>query len=49
MIANIGVAAMAVTMGLPDDLDLYLPIFHLHAFWLAAVGIQTLRSGVRTD
>ena len=47
--AVIGVAAMAVTMGLPDDLDLYLPIFHLHAFWLAAVGIQTLRSGVRTD
>ncbi|MDP6038254.1 MAG: hypothetical protein QGG64_06875 [Candidatus Latescibacteria bacterium] len=43
----IGVAAMALTMGLPDDLDLYLPVFHLHALWLAGVGIVTLRSGVR--
>ncbi len=47
--ACIGVAAMAITMGLPDDLDLYHPIFHVHAFWLAAVGIQTLRVGLRTD
>lgn len=38
---------MAITMGLPDDLDLYLPVFHLHAFWLAAVGFVTLRSGIR--
>lgn len=45
--AFIGVAAMAITMGLPDDLDLYLPIFHLHALWLAAVGWVTLRSGIR--
>lgn len=43
----IGVAAMALTMGLPDDLDLYLPVFHLHALWLAGVGIVTLRSGLR--
>ena len=43
----IGLAAMALTMGLPDDLDLYLPVFHLHALWLAAVGIVTLRSGVK--
>jgi len=43
----IGVAAMAITMGLPDDLDLYLPVFHLHALWLAAVGFVTLRSGIR--
>ena len=45
--AFIGLAAMAITMGLPDDLDLYLPIFHLQALWLAAVGFETLRSGLR--
>lgn len=43
----IGFAAMALTMGLPDDLDLYLPVFHLHALWLAGVGIVTLQSGIR--
>ena len=43
----IGVAAMAITMGLPDDVDLYLPVFHLHALWLAAVGFVLLRSGIR--
>jgi len=45
----IGVAAMALTMGLPDDLDLYLPVFHLHALWLIGVGVVTLRSGVRIE
>lgn len=45
--AFIGGAAMAITMGLPDELDLYLPIFHLHALWLAAVGAVTLWSGIR--
>jgi len=41
--------AMALTMGLPDDLHLYLPVFHLHALWLAGVGIVILRSGVRME
>jgi hypothetical protein len=36
-------------MGLPDDLHLYLPVFHLHALWLAGVGIVILRSGVRME
>jgi len=43
----IGIAAMAITMGLPDNLDLYLPIFHLYALWLGAIGVATLRSGIR--
>ena len=45
--AVIGVAAMAVTMGRPDDLQLYMPIFHIHALWLALVGISIFRGGVR--
>jgi hypothetical protein len=45
--AGVGIGAMVVTMGFPDDLHFYLPIFHVWAFWLAATGIVTLRSGVR--
>ena len=47
ILALVGIAAMAVTMGFPDDMHFYLPIFHLWAFWLAATGVVTLRSGVR--
>jgi hypothetical protein len=43
----IGLAAMALTMGLPNQLTLYLPIFHLQALWLVATGVVILRSGVR--
>jgi len=40
--AILGVAAMALTLGLPDSLDLYRSIFHLNAAWLAAVGFTVL-------
>ena len=40
--AILSVAAMALTMGLPDSLDLYNGIFHLNAVWLAAVGYTVL-------
>jgi len=42
----IGLAAMALTMGLPDRLSLYTPVFHVYALWLAATGIVTLQTGV---
>lgn len=45
--AVIGLAAMAITMALPDNLSLYMPVFHLQALWLAATGIITLRSGIQ--
>jgi len=41
----IGFAAMALTMALPDRLDLYQPVFHLHAAWLAGTGAIILRRG----
>ena len=40
--AILGVAAIALTMGLPDSLDLYKIIFHLNAVWLVAVGYTVL-------
>jgi hypothetical protein len=45
----IGVAAMALTMALPDNLPLYLPIFHALAFWLLASGIVLFRGGATTS
>ncbi len=42
--AILGVAAMALTMGLPDSLDLYKTVFHLNAVWLAALGVSVLQS-----
>ncbi len=44
--AVLGIAAMALTMGLPDHLDLFLPIFHLQALWFAATGGAILRAGL---
>lgn len=39
----LGLAAIALTMLLPDQMSLYQPIFHLHALWLAATGVALLR------
>ena len=38
----LGVVGMALTMGLPDNLKLYRPVFHLNALWLAVFGGVTL-------
>jgi hypothetical protein len=34
----LGVASQALTMALPDELQLYAPIFHANAAWMALVG-----------
>lgn len=47
--ALIGLSAMALTMGLPDRLELYQPVFHAFAVWLAAVGVVILRGGLRVS
>ena len=38
----VGVTGMALTMGLPDNLSLYRPVFHVNAVWLATFGVVTL-------
>ena len=40
--AMLGIIGMALTMGLPDDLDLYRPLFHLDALWLTTMGVVTM-------
>ena len=45
----LGLAAMALTMGLPDDLDYYRLLFHLNAAWFIAAGVVVGRSGLPLD
>ena len=44
----IGLSAMALTMGLPDHLSYYQPIFHAEVLWMLATGVAILRRGVST-
>ena len=39
----LGLAAMGLTMALPDRLSLYAPVFHAMAAWLAATGLMVMR------
>lgn len=42
----LGLAAMVVIMGIPDNFEIYKPLFHLKAIWLLLMGISILRGGV---
>ena len=44
--AAIGLAAMALTMLLPDHMSLYAPVFHIKSLWLLVTGIVILRRGL---
>lgn len=39
----LGLAAIVLTMALPDDLEYYAPVFHLNTVWIAVVGWVVLR------
>jgi hypothetical protein len=41
-----GIVAMAVTMGLPEYPQYYVPVFHAFPLWLACMGATLLRPGV---
>lgn len=43
----LGLAAMAVTMVFPDNLEFYSAVFHLNVLWFGMMGAVTLRSGLR--
>jgi hypothetical protein len=46
---TIGVASMALTMLWPDQMNLYIPVFHVLCLWLAATGGVILLRGIRSD
>ncbi|NNL09759.1 MAG: hypothetical protein HKP38_11095 [Croceitalea sp.] len=42
----LGLAAMAIIMGIPDNFEIYKPLFHVKSAWLVVMGITLLRRGV---
>ncbi|NHF59666.1 hypothetical protein FK220_009960 [Flavobacteriaceae bacterium TP-CH-4] len=44
--ALLGLAAMAIVMGIPDNFEIYKPLFHMKAIWLAVMGVSIVRLGV---
>ena len=42
----IGLAAMVIILSIPDNYEIYKPLFHLKAIWLLMMGVTLLRQGV---
>ena len=42
----LGFAAMMIILFIPDNFEIYKPLFYLKAIWLAVMGISILRYGV---
>lgn len=44
--ALLGLAAMVVIMGIPDNFEIYKPLFHVKVLWLVAMGTVILKNGI---
>ncbi len=42
----LGLAAMGIIMGIPDNYEIYKPVFHVKVIWLAMMGALILVKGV---
>lgn len=42
----LGFAAIVIIMGIPDNFEVYKPVFHVKAIWLALMGVFILLKGV---
>jgi hypothetical protein len=42
----LGLAAMGIIMGIPDNFEIYKPVFHVKAIWLLIMGVVILLKGV---
>jgi hypothetical protein len=42
----LGLAAVGLILAIPDNFELYKPLFHVKVVWLALMGISILRKGV---
>ncbi|MBT8245681.1 hypothetical protein [Winogradskyella sp.] len=41
-----GFVAMGIIMGIPDNFEIYKPMFHIKVLWLIAMGVVLLRQGL---
>lgn len=42
----LGLAAMGIIMGIPDNYEIYKPLFHVKVIWLVLMGVVILKQGV---
>ena len=42
----LGLAAMVIIMGIPENFEIYKPLFHVKVIWLIAMGVILLKQGV---
>ncbi|MGK0252934.1 MAG: hypothetical protein ACI9OE_000390 [Mariniflexile sp.] len=42
----LGFGAMGIILSIPDNFEIYKPIFHVKVLWLVAMGVSLLRQGV---
>jgi hypothetical protein len=45
--ALLGLMAIILIMGFPDNFEYYTPVFHLNALWLVSIGVVAGRAGLR--
>ena len=43
----LGLAAMGVILAIPDNYEIYKPLFHIKVLWLIAMGSVILKNGVK--
>jgi hypothetical protein len=42
----LGLAAMGIILAIPDNFEIYKPLFHVKVIWLLAMGVVILKDGV---
>ena len=42
----LGLTAMAIILSIPDNFEVYKPVFHIKSLWLVVMGVSLLTSGV---
>lgn len=46
--ALLGLAAMGIILSIPDNFEIYKPLFHAKVLWLVAMGVVLLTKGIDT-
>jgi hypothetical protein len=39
-------AAMGIILAIPDNFEIYKPLFHVKVIWLLAMGVVILKDGI---
>ncbi|MDX1350257.1 MAG: hypothetical protein R3279_08420 [Putridiphycobacter sp.] len=42
----LGLAAMIIIMGIPENFEIYKPLFHIKVIWLLVMGVTVLTKGI---